>query len=67
MPTWIWSVMRYPVRRRDAEGDCGGPTGITPGTPAGIEFPTPNVPRNLAVGRIYICPGPSEVYLFFFF
>lgn len=31
---------------------------------AGIEFPTLNIPRNLAVGRVHMCPGRIR-YLFF--
>lgn len=34
---------------------------------AGIEFPTPHTPKNLAVARICICPGRSEIFPFFFF
>lgn len=46
---------------------CGGRTaGCQARFRTGKEFPTPNIPGSLAVGRIHICPGQSRMESFFF-
>lgn len=46
---------------------CGGyEAGCQARFRTGKEFPTPNIPGSLAVGRIHICPGQSRMEPFFF-